>query len=249
MPFSFQPEDHPLKIEDHGPGQDLPPASGHGDGGGPEEDPTAHNYEEKLRRYRLALLAVLATVGMFFVGLTYALIMRRSVTNPDPATGNFVRDWRSVRLPAILWFNTLLLGLSSLALETARRKLFQRVKIAPALSVPGVASEPPQVGAWLGATVLFGLGFLSGQWSAWSQLRQQGIFIANNPGNSFFYILTGAHAVHLFVGVVILLSASAASLMRIRLERQVIMVDIAAWYWHFMGILWVYIFVLLAWAR
>jgi len=98
-------------------------------------------------------------------------------------------------------------------------------------------------------TVVLGFGFLVGQWLAWSELKGRGFLVSTNPDSSFVYLLTAAHAVHLAGGIIALLWASASSLLHRPIEGRRIVVDVAAWYWHFMAVLWIYVFALLAFAR
>ena len=78
---------------------------------------------------------------------------------------------------------------------------------------------------------------------AWQQLRGQGLYLATNPNSSFFYVLTFVHVLHLLAGIGVLvyltgrLVASRGALRRSLFEN-------AAIYWHFLGVLWVYLFVL-----
>ena len=65
----------------------------------------------------------------------------------------------------------------------------------------------------------------------------------------FFYVLTGVHAVHLIVGIGVLIYAGIISLLRHAIEQQRIVIEITRWYWHFMGALWVYVFALLQFGR
>jgi cytochrome c oxidase subunit 3 len=83
---------------------------------------------------------------------------------------------------------------------------------------------------------------------AWRQLAASGFYVATTPSSSFVYLLTGTHAVHLLGGVLALLGAGIASLMGLSLTRRSIVVDVTAWYWHFMAGLWVYILCLLEFA-
>jgi cytochrome c oxidase subunit III len=93
------------------------------------------------------------------------------------------------------------------------------------------------------------LGFLVGQWLAWGELKSRGFFVNTNPDSSFIYLLTAAHAVHLAGGILALVWAGVASLRHKAIEGRRIVVDVAAWYWHFMAVLWIYVFALLALAR
>jgi len=73
--------------------------------------------------------------------------------------------------------------------------------------------------------------------------------LATSPSSSFFYLLTGSHAVHLAGGVIALIVAAITSLLHRPVEARRIVVDVTAWYWHFMAVLWVYVFALLWFAR
>ena len=78
----------------------------------------------------------------------------------------------------------------------------------------------------------------------WQNLSHQGIFQANNPSRSFFYLLTGTHAVHLAGGLFALLVAAAGRLLALRFESQRIAVEVTSWYWHYLAFLWFGIFAL-----
>ena len=94
-------------------------------------------------------------------------------------------------------------------------------------------------------TVLLGGGFLTGQWLAWRELADRGFYVATSASSSFVYLLTAAHGIHLLGGVLVLLYAAVVSLLRRPVEGRRIVVDVTAWYWHFMFLLWVGIFALL----
>ena len=175
---------------------------------------------------------------MVFVSFTSAYVVRQGLPTLDPSTNVLVRDWFSIRLPGLLLLNTIVLLVSSGSMELARRQALQDVRNELHKGIP-----------WLALTVLLGLGFLIGQWTVWQKLEAGGLYISTNPSSSFVYLLTGTHAVHLLGGVLALLFACAAALLRRRLESRAVVVDVAAWYWHFMAVLWVYIFCLLKFAR
>jgi cytochrome c oxidase subunit 3 len=203
-----------------------------------------------LRRARLGLICAIATVGMVFVSLTSALIVRRGLPTFDDASRTYFRDWGGVQLPwVLLAINTAILLISSVTMEGARRGLARRAALAPVQSIPGVSLGSERNFPWLGVTVILGFGFLVGQGMAWADLRSRGFFVNTNPDSSFIYLFTGAHALHLAGGIIALLWAGITSLQRKPIEGRRIVVDVAAWYWHFMGVLWIYVFALLAFAR
>jgi len=228
----------------------APPNEGGDDGGFQGRPNGAPDYGARLRRARLGLICGIATVSMVFISLTSAYVVRQGLPTFDGATNSYVRDWGMVELPwQLLAINTALLLISSVTMEFARRGITRQAALAPLKSIPGISLGNEKSFPWLGITVLLGLGFLAGQWIAWGELKGRGFFVNTNPNSSFVYLLTAAHAVHLLGGVVALLWARVTSLQHRPVEGRRIVVDVAAWYWHFMAVLWIYIFALLAFAR
>ena len=235
------------RIDDIGHKPPAPPERGGGDDGRGGDIP---DYGARLRRARLGLICGLATVGMVFISLTSAYIFRRGLPTFDGTVNEYVRDWGKVDLPwLLLGINTVILLVSSVTMEFARRKAAMRAALAPVESIPGVSLGEERSFPWLGITVLLGLAFLSGQWLAWGEMHNRGFFVSTNPSSSFAFLLTIAHAIHLGGGIIALLWAASSSLLKRPLEARRIAVDITAWYWHFMALLWIYVFALLGFAR
>jgi cytochrome c oxidase subunit III len=225
----------------------APPTPGGGDDGRNGDVP---DYGARLRRARLGLICAIATVGMVFISLTSAYIFRRGLPTFDDAQNTYVRDWGAVQLPwLLLGINTVILLVSSITMELARRKVARQAALAPVKSIPGVSLGDERSMPWLGITVLLGFGFLVGQWLAWGELHTRGFYVYTNPSSSFAFLLTIAHALHLVGGIIALLWAASTSLRHRPIEARRIVVDISAWYWHFMAVLWIYIFALLGLAR
>ncbi len=167
---------------------------------------------------------VLASISMTFLAFTSALIVRQGSAN----------DWRHLALPAILYFNTVVLLASSVTLELARRQ------VGAFMGGPRTQATKPT--RWLYITLSLGLLFVAGQYVAWLQLRSQGLYLATNPNSSFFYVLTAMHALHV--------SGGLGGLVRViyRLNKSILRkstLDATATYWHFMDGLWVYLLLLL----
>jgi cytochrome c oxidase subunit III len=233
-----------------GRGGNVPAPPTGGDGGDSSSGSNLPNYGARLRRARLGLICGIATVSMVFISLTSAYVVRQGLPTFDGATNSYVRDWGQVQLPwLLLAINTVLLLVSSLTMEFARRDIKRRAALAPLQSMPGISLGEEKSFPWLGVTVLLGFGFLAGQWLAWGELRARGFFVDTNPNSSFVYLLTAAHAVHLAGGIIALMWASVTSLLHRPVEGRRIVVDVTAWYWHFMAVLWIYVFALLAFAR
>jgi cytochrome c oxidase subunit 3 len=120
------------------------------------------------------------------------------------------RGWERIDLPQILWLNTGALVLSSVAAEAARRASSRRALLL---------------------ALLLGFAFVGGQLGAWRELHARGVFLPTSPYASFFYLLTGVHAVHVAAGLV----ALGLALVRPRLLGP------AAVFWHVMGGIWLYV--------
>jgi cytochrome c oxidase subunit III len=230
-----------------GDGEILPPVlSGGGDDRSGSEKP---DYATRLRRARLGLVVALTPILMLFVSFTSAYIVRQGLPTLDPQTNLLVKDWIPVKLPTLLVVNTFVLLLSSLGIELARRQFRGQAVLASARTAPEVSSGEQNKMPWLAMTLVLGLLFLFGQWTAWRQLAASGFYVSSTPSSSFVYLLTGTHAVHLMGGILALLVASIAALFRKALATRSIVIDVTAWYWHFMAALWIYILCLLEFAR
>jgi cytochrome c oxidase subunit 3 len=171
-----------------------------------------------------AIWVVLFAITMMFAAFTSALIVRKGSS----------LDWRTFKLPSILFFNTGMLLASGATLEVSRRRI--------AAFMGGLKSQVESPARWLYVTLLLGLLFVAGQYVAWSQLSAQGLYLATNPSSSFFYVLTATHALHVLGGLAGL-GYVIRKLNKRSLRRSTL--DATARYWHFMDGLWVYLLLLL----
>jgi cytochrome c oxidase subunit 3 len=176
------------------------------------------------RASRSGIWLGLFTITMSFAAFTSALFVREGTT-----------DWGHIVLPSILYFNTFLLFCSSATIEVSRRYLSGGRLID--------AQESHKGTVWLLLTLALGLAFCVGQYTAWQQLRAQGLYLATNPNSSFFYVLTFMHVLHLLAGLAVLAYLTDRILASRATFRRSLF-DNAAIYWHFLGVLWVYLFVL-----
>jgi cytochrome c oxidase subunit III len=202
------------------------------------------SFDVRLRRARLGLVVGLTCIVMIFISFSSAYVVRQGLPTLDPRTNALLHDWFPVPLPRLLLVNTVVLLISSVTMELARRQAARRT-LAQFSSVSGVTIGAKEEISWLALTVVLGLSFLTGQWMAWRELAAGGFYVGSSPSSSFVYLLTGMHGVHLFGGVVALLAAGVASALRRPADSQSIVVDVTGWYWHFMAALWIYILCLL----
>jgi len=140
-------------------------------------------------------------------------------------------DWVPVPDPTILWINTVILIFSSIAFHRARKN-------ARASKVTGIKKNLLVAG-------LLTFGFLAGQTIASLQLYELGYYVSNNPANSFFYLLTSIHALHLIGGLFVWMRTQYRAQLGIDLSKITVSIELCAIYWHYLLVVWLIIFVLL----
>src|ERR1700730_4822036 len=165
--------------------------------------------------YRVGLLIACGSILVFFTALVVAFYWR-SRTPPF---------WTPVALPQTLWLSTAIILASSGTFEAARRAYRRGLH--------------PAAARLLVTTACLGAAFLASQLAAWRNLVQRGYYLALNPYSSFFYMFTGLHAAHLIGGFVSLFIVVLGR----TTKRET--VDTVAYYWHFLGALWIALFTIL----
>jgi len=209
------------ELKPAGPNGGGPRDLGSGDRGGGGDDDDDH----KRGRFipgaaMLAMRFVLVSITVLFITVAVAYYVRsRSPVN-----------WQHIEVPHLLWLSTAFILASSWTLESARGSL-ERENIARFI---------------LGLEITLGIAvaFLASQVFALQQLAEQGIYLRRNPHSSLYYVVTGAHALHLLGGMAVLcyllLRSGSMDLVRLRSRTSV-----TAIYWHFLMTLWLALFVLL----
>jgi cytochrome c oxidase subunit 3 len=186
---------------------------------------------------------------MLFISFTVVYLARRGSFSLDMTASPSVHGWVPVRLPwTLLLANSVVLVLSSITVDLARRAITREAALAPVRSIPGVSLGKERPAPWLAVTTLLGLLFLAGQLLAWRDLGAHGFHMEGGTSSSFIYVLTAMHGIHLAGGMLALLFANVSSLLHCPVESRRIVVDITSWYWHFMTGLWIYILILFAFA-
>ncbi len=96
------------------------------------------------------------------------------------------------------------------------------------------------------ATVVLGVLFLVGQYISWSALVENNVFfVSNYASGSFIYVFTGLHGLHLVSGLIFLLITFVSSL-RLKIHsKKLVQIEMCMTYWHFLGGLWVYLYLFL----
>ncbi|NKM58858.1 cytochrome-c oxidase [Rhizobium anhuiense] len=174
---------------------------------------------------KIGLFVFLGVVGALFSLAVSAYFMRAASA-----------DWWGMPVPRLLWVNTAALTLSSAALQWAKREVRhgRMESLRPALVT----------------ALLLAVFFLAGQIQVWRELVAAGYVLDDNPANSFFYMLTGLHGLHILGGLAVLAHTTVKAFAAdIAAERLSLSVDLSAIYSHFMLAVWLLLFALFAgWA-
>ena len=180
-----------------------------------------HGFDlESLPAAKLGLRVFLAVATVVF-----------SLTVVTYADRMLAADWRALPEPLVLWLNTALLIMSSIALQRAR------------VSAERDHEDGVRLGLLLGGG--FAFAFLVGQFMAWRQLIDLGYFAATNPANAFFFLVTALHAVHLLGGLVAWVRTWSKVRRGVAQDKLRLSVELCAVYWHFLLLIWLLLFALL----
>lgn len=173
---------------------------------------------------KFILWLFIVSIIMLFASQTSAYLVRR-------AEGN----WLEFTVPLIFSYSTVVLFLSSISMHVAylaaKKDNFLVLKIA------------------ISITFAFGLAFLWMQFEGWKDLVTQNVYLVGNPSGSFFYVFTFLHGVHLITGLIVLCAAFVAAFQMKVHAKSLRRIGICTTYWHFLDILWIYLFVFLLYFR
>ena len=175
---------------------------------------------QSLQPGKIGLGVLLAVVTSMF-GLFFSAYVQRMELD----------DWVRVQDPSILWLNTALLVIASVAMNQAMRAARRDDAAATrrALAVAGV----------------FSFAFLGGQVLAWNLLREAGYYMVSNPAAAFFYLLTAIHGLHLIGGLWVWGRTSGRLRHAEKVGTSRLTVELCTVYWHFLLLVWLFLFALL----
>jgi len=200
--------------------------SGRGGNGDGPDDGSNSSFELSPGKAKVLTTFLLVVVMMTFGGLCAAYVVTAT---------NKALEWHPFELPVQVWISTVIILVSSFVYHRGKAALD--------------AFDQSAAKKWLTVTAVLGAAFISSQLLAWIELSQRGLYFSNNPYAGFFYILTAVHALHVLGGVIALGSVVIGSWNGIysddRWVRMQSLGQVVGWYWHFMGGVWLVIFVLL----
>lgn len=188
----------------------------------------ARSIEEKnttsgVHPLKFSLWLIIISIIMMFAAFTSAYIVRREEGN-----------WLAFDLPSILLVNTVVIILSSVTMQLAHNAAKN--------------NNLSFLKNMLLATIGLGVAFLIGQWNGWATLVQEDVYFGgptSNPAGSFMYVLTGVHGFHLVTGLIFLFAVLFASLKYKIHSKNMLRIQLCTIYWHFLGGLWLYLYIFL----
>ena len=177
------------------------------------------------RSYKLLLAFAMVSITMMFAGLTSAYVVSAS-------RGDWMREFS---LPGAFTISTILIILCSLTIHLAKLKI--------------KADDRKATTLWLWATLVLGLAFVYFQFRGFDQIVEDGHFFTGSASSittTFIYVIAIAHLAHLFGGILSLVIVIYNHFKQKYSASQPLGIELAGMYWHFLDILWIYLFLFLS---
>lgn len=175
----------------------------------------------KDKAFKQMLWISMISMTMMFAGLTSAYVVSRAR-----------EDWVSFELPSAFYISTLFILMSSLSFFLAKKTLLK--------------GDQGKTTSLLALTLLLGLGFVFYQFNGFNQLIQAGLYTTgpqSNVASSFLYVITGAHLLHIFAGIIVLIRVLYRNMTGKYKVDNHLGFSLGSIFWHFVDALWVYLFI------
>lgn len=172
--------------------------------------------KKKMHPHKFTLWVAIGSILMMFAGLTSAFIVKSNQTN-----------WVPVVIPKVFWISTAVIIISSLTMQIALRSFKQR--------------EMSQYRTLIAVTLLLGVAFIVLQWLGFQDLWAQRITFRGAGAGQFLYVIFGLHAIHVIGGIIVLIVMFIKAFIGKTKLYSSVPVEVAAIYWHFVDVLWVYL--------
>jgi cytochrome c oxidase subunit III len=172
----------------------------------------------RIHPHKFTLWVAIGSIVMMFAGLTSAYIVKGSLPG-----------WTTVTMPVVFYYSTAVILLSSLTIQTALKAFKER--------------NMRQYRTLSTVTIGLGIAFIVLQIVGFSQMYQSGIKLEGSGAGVFLYIIFGLHALHVLGGIITLLIMYIRAYSRRIRNYSPVPVEVAATYWHFVDVLWIYLFI------
>ena len=183
-----------------------------------EAKQTVNEQRKKIHPHKFTLWVALGSIIMMFAGLTSAYVVKRDQPN-----------WTSFEIPRAFWYSTAVILISSVTIQMALKAFKER--------------EMRNYRSLLTTTAILGILFVVLQWMGFREIWRTGITFKGSGGGQFLYILAGLHGVHVLGGIialVVMFGKAFASKVR---SYNAVPVELMSTYWHFVDLLWIYLFI------
>ncbi len=179
------------------------------------------NEPQRIHPQRFIMWIAIGSIVMMFAGMTSAYIVKKNQGN-----------WLAIELPVVFWYSTAVILASSLTLYLANTAL--------------QAGKTSFYKTLITITAILGVVFISMQWEGFKDLETRGIALIgpqSNSASSFLFVITGLHMLHVLGGVIALIVTFFRSFWLQEGQTNLVPTQIVATYWHFVDVLWIYLFI------
>lgn len=181
------------------------------------------SHQQKIHPHKFTLWLAIGSIIMMFAGLTSAYIVK----GEQPG-------WTTVVVPKVFYYSTAVMLISSLTMQVALKSFKER--------------NMKQYRTLLTITAVLGIGFIGMQIIGFKDLFQSGVKLEGGSGaGQFLYIIFGLHALHVLGGAVALLIMFFKAFSAKIRSYNTVPVEVVSTYWHFVDLLWIYLFVFFLW--
>ncbi len=178
----------------------------------------------KIHPHKFTLWVAIGSIVMMFAGLTSAYIVKRELPN-----------WTGFEMPIVFWYSTGSILLSSITIIFALRSFKER--------------EMSRYRQLVVLTLILGILFVVLQWIGFNQLWESGITFKGSGAGQFLYIIAGLHALHVLGGIIAILVLFIRAFNRKFRRYDSVPIEVVGTYWHFVDVLWIYLFVFFLWIQ
>lgn len=179
---------------------------------------TVNDQRKKIHPHKFTLWVALGSIIMMFAGLTSAYIVKRE----QPG-------WTSFQIPRAFWYSTGVILLSSLTIQMALKSFKER--------------EMLRYRNLITLTTLLGVLFMALQWMGFKQIWKSGVTFRGSGGGQFLYIIAGLHVLHVLAGIIALIILFIKAFGSKVRSYNSVPVELMSTYWHFVDLLWIYLFI------
>ena len=182
---------------------------------------TSSTERQRIHPHRFIMWIAIGSIVMMFAGMTSAYIVKKNQGN-----------WLAIELPVMFWYSTAVILASSVTMFLANTAL--------------KAGKTSFYKTLITITAILGVVFISMQWEGFKDLETRGIALIgpqSNSASSFLFVITGLHMLHVLGGVIALIVTFFRSFWVQEGQINLVPTQIVATYWHFVDVLWIYLFI------